>query len=589
MTRHRLPHLVVEGFFSTEKYTATPRRGPDFPLPARERAAHGTSVCEQLQKVRGENEENRGVHTEPDAPAPICLEVRSKPGFKLNLDRLEHRDKGIEVSIVRQEGDVQVAAIHIPDGALTHFLKRVEEYLAAETEKGNPKHNDLIARIDEVRLATIQTLWEDDSDFPPKDQAIWWEIWVRARGDQSPWDLFSTLAKAYGLAPGTDTIRFPDRLVGLAYGTADQLMASAELLDMIGEVRRAKENPADFISLQPKEQSEWVNRLLSRITAPPQTAPAVCILDSGVIANPLIQPALDPADCHRFDLNWPLADDPNSLRPCTHGTEMAGVALFGSHLANLLAGNDSIALAHCLESVRILPPSPLKNERRLYGAITSQAISRVEIAAPTRNRSFCMAITTDGKDRGRPSSWSGVIDQQCAGITDENPRLFFISAGNTDRNQRHRYPDSNDKDNVQDPAQAWNAITVGASTDRVMFDQAQFPGYSPIAREPGDLSPSSTTSRSWEPTWPYKPDIVMEGGNQIVVPGTATVMDPDDMLILTTAHAATGRLLVDFRDTSAATAQAARIAAILQAGYPPSFGPRQSARCSFIQRNGLGR
>ena len=63
MTRHQLRHLVVEGFFSTEKYAAAPRRGPDFPLPARERAAHGTSVREQLQKVRGENEQNRSVQT----------------------------------------------------------------------------------------------------------------------------------------------------------------------------------------------------------------------------------------------------------------------------------------------------------------------------------------------------------------------------------------------------------------------------------------------------------------------------------------------------------------------------------------------
>lgn len=247
---------------------------------------------------------------------------------------------------------------------------------------------------------------------------------------------------------------------------------------------------------------------------------------------------------------------------------MAGVVLYGSRLADLLAGNDNIALDHRLESVRILPPWPLRNERRLYGAITSQAISRVEIAAPNRNRSFCMAITSDGKDRGRPSSWSGVIDQQCAGITDENPRLFFVAAGNTDPNQRHRYPDSNDEDNVQDPAQAWNAITVGASTDRVMFDQHQFPGFIPIAKEPDDLSPSSTTSISFDRNMPYKPDIVMEGGNQIIVPGTATVMDPDDMTMLTTAHASTGRLLVDFRDTSAATAQAARIAGILQAEYP---------------------
>jgi hypothetical protein len=400
------------------------------------------------------------------------------------------------------DGDVQVATVYVPEGALTHFLKRAEEYLNENTRKGNPQNQPLVASIKQIRLATLRSFWTDDeNDFPSQTQAIWWEVWVRAFGDQSPWDLFSTLAKTNGLTLGADTIRFPDRLVGLAYGTADQLMASAELLDMIGEVRRARENPADFISMQPKDQSEWVKNLLSRITQPPQTAPAVCLLDSGVMANPLIQPALDPADCHRFDPNWPLVDDPNHPRASTHGTEMAGVALYGSRLADLLTGKDNIALAHRIESVRILPPAPLKNEPRLYGAITSQAISRVEIAKPDRNRSFCMAITVpDAKDRGRPSSWSGAIDQQSAGITDENPRLFFISAGNTDPNQRHRYPDSNDTDNVQDPAQAWNAVTVGASTDRVIFNEKQFPGYVPIAKESGDLSPSSTTSVSWEKT-----------------------------------------------------------------------------------------
>ena len=73
------------------------------------------------------------------------------------------------------------------------------------------------------------------------------------------------LAQAGGLATGTDTIQFPDRVVGLVFGTADQLMASAELLNMIGEVRRAKENPADVVSLPPKDQAEWVGLFGSRI------------------------------------------------------------------------------------------------------------------------------------------------------------------------------------------------------------------------------------------------------------------------------------------------------------------------------------
>lgn len=80
MSNELLPHLIVEGFFGTEKYTAAPRRGPDFPLPARDRTAHGTSVCEQLNKIRGENEQSRGVQTEPDKPAPIPIEFAASPG-----------------------------------------------------------------------------------------------------------------------------------------------------------------------------------------------------------------------------------------------------------------------------------------------------------------------------------------------------------------------------------------------------------------------------------------------------------------------------------------------------------------------------
>lgn len=608
MSNEQLPHLVVEGFFATERYTATGRRGPDYPLPARDRTAHGTSVRDQLLKIRGENEQNRGTPADSDKPAPITFEVRSEPGFVLKLDSLENHAKGIVVANVRMEGDVQIATVQVPEGALTHFLKLVEKYLTENT-KGTekrpprPKNEDFINRVCELRLATLRSFWTDDEgDFPATGTAVWWEVWLILHGEQSPWDSFRLLAQANGLETGTDTIRFPDRVVGLAYGTPEKFMASAELLDMIGELRRAKKNPADFISLTPREQAEKVTAMLSRVTAPPPMAPAVCLLDGGVVENPLVRPALEPGDCHRYDPNWPLSDS------STHGTEMAGIILYGDRLAELLNGTDSVALRHRLESVKVLPPRGA-NEPRLYGHITAQATSRVEITEVDRKRCFCMPLTTDGRDGGRPSSWSGVVDQLCAGISDENPRLFFISAGNTDPDQRHRYPDSNDTDNVQDPAQAWNAITVGAYTDRVLFDQRKFAGYRPLAPR-GDLSPSSTTSVSWGRPWPYKPDIVLEGGNLVFRPGTSIVMDPDDMTILTTAHATAGRLLVDFRDTSAAVAQAARMGAILQAEYPrlwpeairallihsaewtepmrAAFGTKKSDTVSRLRRYGYG-
>ncbi len=569
MAGPHLPHIVVEGFFGIEKFTGRPAIGPAFALPARDNVTHGNSVKSQLERIRGENEQKRGNDDTDDAPSPISIEVRSEPGYILNLDSLENKAKGIEVACVRTEGDIQIATIQVPEGALTHFLKATESYINEETEgtvktPPKPKNQDLVARISELRLATLRSFWTDEeSDFPDPTVSIWWEVWVRKLGGQSIWDAFSLSARSdrVGLVVGVDTIDFPDRVVGIVYGTAEQMMTSAELLDMIGEVRKAKENPADFISMTPRDQAEWVRELLPRIGPPGSDAPSVCLLDGGIVANPMIAPAFSMDDAHCYDPNWTKADSTEQ-----HGTEMAGVILYGSALADILQDSSPYQLRHRLESVRILPPKPLVNEPRLYGAITSQAVSRVEIGTPTRPRCFCMAITTDGKDRGKPSSWSGVLDQICCGVMDNNPRLFFVSAGNTDPDERHKYPNSNDTESIQDPAQAWNVVTVGAYTSLSLYDQKDFPNYEPIA-PPGDLSPSSTTSLVWDNQWPFKPDLVLEGGNQIIEKGTNNVADPDDMAVLTTSHATGGRLLVGFRDTSAATAQAARMAAILQAEY----------------------
>ena len=73
---------------------------------------------------------------------------------------------------------------------------------------------------------------------------------------------------------------------------------------------------------------------------------------------------------------------------------------------------------------------------------------------------------------------------------------------------------------------------------------------------------------AWLRDWPLKPDIVLEGGNLVIHPESQLVTDPDEMTLLTTAHNTVGQLFVPFCGTSAATAQAARMAVILQAEYP---------------------
>lgn len=69
-------------------------------------------------------------------------------------------------------------------------------------------------------------------------------------------------------------------------------------------------------------------------------------------------------------------------------------------------------------------------------------------------------------------------------------------------------------------------------------------------------------------SWPIKPDIVMEGGNNAIDPDTGRADFVDDLSLLTTRVSPNGGLLTTTADTSAAAALAARYAAIIWARYP---------------------
>ena len=124
------------------------------------------------------------------------------------------------------------------------------------------------------------------------------------------------------------------------------------------------------------------------------------------------------------------------------------------------------------------------------------------------------------------------------------------------------------RDRIHDPAQSWNALTVGAYTDLVQFPTSVYPNYRPIAAA-GSLAPSSTTSLAWDQEWPIKPDIVLEGGNEIIDSSGANTDTPEQMSLLTTAHGNSWPTTYgDKWHERQATAQAARMAAIIQASYP---------------------
>jgi hypothetical protein len=536
-------------------------------LPPRTRQEHGKALLRQLERVREEAVELGRQKTAfgVDAGNGLYLQFESEPDFELKFDSLDAARSHIELLAVKQIGNKTIATCFVPEGKLAHFFRLVEKYLREETKTGKPKNRDFLESVSEIRRAVLEGLWTDeDQYFPTTEDAIWWEVWLRAGDDRvAILELFKRQATEIGLETGTEQSRFPDRTVILVRGTKSQMSKSVDLLNCIAEVRKPKETADFFTAMPPREQLNWIRSALERLRGPERQSPAICILDTGVNnEHPLLRPALNPEDMHSYEPVWNVADRHG------HGTEMAGLSLYGD-LVDVLTSNSPIELKHRLESVKILPPAETDpNPPHLYGAITKEAIARAEVTAPGRQRTVCMAVTTkDFRDRGQPSSWSAALDALASGAEDEVQRLIVVSAGNTDPGSRHLYPNNNETDGIHDPGQSWNAVTVGAFTQKGQIDAREYPDWRVIAPH-GDLSPSSCTSLIWQRPWPVKPDVVFEGGNMAIDPASGEADSVDSLCLLTTHWRVTEKPLIVTGETSAATALVARMAAIIQAQYP---------------------
>jgi Subtilase family len=553
------------------------------------RLQHGQELQKQLEDL--ENDIER-IKIEPppeglEKESGTYIRFESEPGFDLKLESLPDQRAGIELVAVKkiinlssthtQEEEhaqsIIVATVFVPDGKLEHFQKKIRQYLEEDTKNGKPKNQALVESIARMGLAKLRDLWTDVDDlFPDETETIWWEAWLRVgQGQEQRQEIiekFRGQAETANLELSSNELPFLENTVILIRGNPRQLSESLFLLDSLAEVRKAKETADFFVNLQPQEAAEWIQDAIQRIHPPSSQAPAVCLLDTGVNqAHPLISLALDEKDMHAYDPAWGTAANPSFGG--SHGTEMAGLCLYGD-ITHLLDSNHSVALRNCIESVKILPPQG-QNKPELYGSITKECIARAEISAPKRLRVICLAVTAKGDiNGGRPSSWSSAIDQVSIGIEGERfvGCLILVSAGNANDNSVETYPDGNATDSVHDPAQAWNVITVGAYTDKIKINDQDYPGWIPLAKR-GGLCPRSTTSLVWEQQWPIKPEIVLEGGNYGVDPSIQKPIDGPDSLRLLTTHS--DFLTTPFTitgDTSAATALAARMAAIIFAEYP---------------------
>lgn len=568
----RKRHFILEGTAETERFRSPQQGGGGSAVPDRNRSQHGVALLRQIEALRPQVTAARNAQEAAGLEEGFGLQVEfeSFPDIELAFESLARERSGIELLNVRHEGERTLATVFVPDGKLDTFENLIRAYLdEAKDSKSGPKNRKLLNAISEIRAATLSALWTDDSAVLPasNEEMFWWEVWLPVRGDrEATTGRFKQLAEGLGFQVAPGEVQFPERTVLLAYGSAGQMKQSILTLNSIAELRRAKETAEFFDALPPADQPAWLEELLGRTAVPEEGAevPHVCIFDTGVNhGHPLITIVLTAADSHTVEPGWGTDDGDG------HGTAMAGLAMAGN-LTEALASSDPVQVEHRLESVKLLPEDGANGgDAKHHGYLTTEAVARPEITAPQRRRLFSMAVTArDNRDRGRPSAWSAAIDRLASDAEGygDTPRLFVVSAGNvSDPNAWAESPESNGSDGIHDPGQSWNALTVGAATQLVQITEPGTGGYQPIAPA-GGLSPFSTTSLTWKPQWPLKPDVVFEGGNA-AKDALGAVWMPS-LSLLTANSKPEERLFTTANATSAASALAARMAAQLMAEYP---------------------
>ena len=554
-------HLRIEGYSTSLPYS-TFGRGNTRIRQIGNRRGHGERIANAFTSAVDE------FYEKFDDTEFVYLEFESGSNFELDLNRFENVAGDIklstskEVQLEDEDGVISTTyfvIVAINTTAIPKFLEKINQYIEEDTATGKPRHQSLVANIEDIRMATLRSFWqESEEEFPAEGEEVWWEVWLNNE------DLAIESLEELELIQGLRVLKFPEHIVKLVKSTPDELGDKLLNLNCLSEIRRPVTTADYFTYLDSHWEIAFVNDLKERIQNNiEENNISVCLLDTGVnIGNPLLNDLIQEEYLEAISPEWSKSDHVRH----GHGTPMAGLILFGD-LTDSLSSSQDVIVTTRIESVKVIDRS--QNAPELYGQITLEAVALGEVMNPDNKRIVCMAISApENNHSGIPSSWSAAIDIKLFGTHAQknDNTLFIVSSGNMSLESRQEYPLSNDDYSVQDPAQSLNSITVGSFTEKDHLDQEEFPNSQLLAQK-GQMSPANTTSLTWQKGWARKPDVVFEGGNDAIQ--NSALCDPDSLKLLSTGVGGVGgHWLTCFGDTSASAALASKFSSELYSKYP---------------------
>lgn len=473
------------------------------------------------------------------------------PDTGLLQDAIDKIGFGITLLSIKQDnGKITQANIKIDT---KKAFDKLQDALCkyAETSTGR----SYIGSINDISEIQLEDLFLDDLAYFPKDDALYsWELWF-ASDDDDTLTTFSKLASQFNIIDEQKYIKFVDRIVVFCRASVSalrQLIETAQIIiTEIHLVRALSPQPYDLSVL---EQEQLATDLLNKIEIQKPHRSVVTILDQGMIVrHPLLNEIIN---------RNLIAND--SLIPSTdneHTTAVGSLVSFGD-LSEAINTN-KISVPFKIESVQ-LTDERVCHERELWGRLTEEAVNKTL----SDKNLYVMTISAENISThyGEPTSWSAKIDDICF----EDKKIFSLAVGNIYENiNKEEYENYQEQSCIENPAQSWNSIAIGAFTNMDNHERCLESNVYPLVRK-GDLSPYSKTSNLFQKGWPLKPEVVFEGGNRCVTQSNE-VWNGDEFFNLTVCSdtfQGSSAYFKLFAMTSASAGLAGRFLGQLSAEYP---------------------
>ena len=504
------------------KYSARRRPIPKPPLPPRNPKEHRDYLLGLLDKTESSIKSKQSKKVEGATHSLIAVKVH--PGSEVKLSSLETRKEGVRV--ILRDDTSNIIILDTPGTELKALRRKIEAYGSKSFPQtrckgtANPANNDLVAPIDKIELARFKLIWSLNLRKYGRNLDVeslqWFEVSCRggihdeeAESQRSRSELKAGLELLGLRNTGIPEYLAPERIIFFFQCSLKQLQSLFELTDCIFEVEMIQPMVLNWLFAEKISVTD-----LPKITSipPAESAPAVVVLDSGINSKHSLLGKAVALECSVHP------EDNSSVDVIGHGTEMAGIALYGDDVQRVVA-NGEARPSHWIDSVRIFTHDKSKihskDGRPFWAKMIEEAVKRAVSDGHRSNcKVFSLAITSEQEFPGTATSWSLAVDQLA--YNEGSGRLFCISIGNCkdiNRSFLKNFPQENLLRKIEDPAQAFNAITIGGFTSKVTLPPDKKYGNLKILSKAGEISPHTRSGRVADVELPIKPDVVFEAGN----------------------------------------------------------------------------